>query len=157
VREAALKGSREIGFTIISMTLSLVAVFIPLLFMAGIYGRLLHEFAVTISAAILVSGVVSLTLTPMLCSRFLKPHAGRGAAVHGRLYQWSERLFGAMLGLYERTLRVAMRCRRTTLAVALLMVLLTVLVARVLPRGFIPTDDTGHGARHDRGGAGRVV
>ena len=78
VREAAFKGSREIGFTIMSMTLSLVAVFIPLMFMGGILGRLLHEFAVTITAAILVSGVVSLTLTPMLCSRFLKAHAGAG-------------------------------------------------------------------------------
>ncbi len=143
VRAASLKGSREIGFTIISMTLSLVAVFIPLMFMGGILGRLLHEFAVTITAAILVSGVVSLTLTPMLCSRFLRPHAGHGAADHGRLYQWSEGLFGVMHGCYQRTLAFCMVWRRTTLAVALLMVVLTVLVANVLPQGFIPTDDTG--------------
>ena len=86
VREAAFKGSGEIGFTILSMTLSLVAVFLPVLFMGGILGRLLHEFAVTITAAILVSGLVSLTLTPMLCSRFLHPHrAADGTELHGRL------------------------------------------------------------------------
>src|SRR6478609_1761365 len=109
VRDAAFKGSREIGFTILSMTLSLVAVFIPLMFMGGILGRLLHEFAVTITASILVSGVVSLTLTPMLCSRFLKPHVGggtghAGTAPHGKLYQLSERMFDGLHGLYERTL-----------------------------------------------------
>jgi hydrophobe/amphiphile efflux-1 (HAE1) family protein len=141
VRQAALKGSREIGFTIISMTLSLVAVFIPLMFMAGIYGRLLHEFAVTITASILVSGLVSLTLTPMLCSRFLKPHPG--GAGHGKLYRWSERGFEAMLGLYRRTLAVAMRHRWLTLGVGVLTVGLTVWVGRTLPKGFMPTDDTG--------------
>ena len=96
VMEAALKGSREIGFTILSMTLSLVAVFIPVLFMGGILGRLLHEFAVTISMAILISGFVSLTLTPMLCSRFLKPP---GAEKHGRFYLAMERFFDGMLQL----------------------------------------------------------
>ncbi len=101
VREAAFKGSGEIGFTIMSMTLSLVAVFIPLMFMGGILGRLLHEFAVTITAAILVSGAVSLTLTPMLCSRFLKPHGAsvpEGKSAHGRLYAWSERAFDRFHG-----------------------------------------------------------
>ena len=94
---AALDGSKEIAFTIVSMTLSLAAVFIPILFMGGMIGRLLHEFAVTIGVAILVSGFVSISLTPMLCSRFLKPpHASR----HGRLYQASERMFdGALRGL----------------------------------------------------------
>jgi hydrophobic/amphiphilic exporter-1 (mainly G- bacteria), HAE1 family len=140
VREAALKGSREIGFTILSMTLSLVAVFIPLMFMGGILGRLLHEFAVTITAAILVSGVVSLTLTPMLCSRFLKPH---GAAKHGKVYQWSEGVFDGMVRFYERTLRGAMRFRFGVVMVAIAMAVLTVLCARKLPLGFIPTDDTG--------------
>ncbi|QYM79496.1 efflux RND transporter permease subunit [Horticoccus luteus] len=143
VREAAFKGAGEIGFTILSMTLSLVAVFIPVLFMGGILGRLLHEFAVTITASILVSGVVSLTLTPMLCSRFLKPHRGHDATRHGKLYQLSERGFEAMVAFYERTLGHAMKHRLLTVCVALAMVVLTVVVARQLPTGFIPTDDTG--------------
>ena len=108
--EAAFKGSREIGFTIVSMTISLVAVFIPVLFMGGIFGRILHEFAVTISMAILISGFVSLTLTPMLCSRFLRPA--------GRLRAWPylpamERFFDGMLHLYERTLKLVLDYRRT--------------------------------------------
>jgi hydrophobe/amphiphile efflux-1 (HAE1) family protein len=155
VREAAFKGSGEIGFTIMSMTLSLVAVFIPVLFMSGIVGRLLHEFAVTITASILVSGLVSLTLTPMLCSRFLKPsarHAEGGgrrggepasSAHHGGFYRAMESVFNAMLSLYERTLRVTMRHRILTVSVALLMIVLTMVVGRALPTGFIPTDDTG--------------
>ena len=142
VREAALKGSGEIGFTIMSMTLSLVAVFIPVLFMGGILGRLLNEFAVTITASILVSGVVSLTLTPMLCSRFLKPRRAEGEH-HGRIYQASERVFNGMVSVYERTLRIAMRHRLVTVSIAGLMAVLTLVVGRVLPTGFIPTDDTG--------------
>ena len=99
--EAALNGAKEIGFTIMSMTLSLAAVFIPVLFMGGVVGRLLHEFAVTIGAAVLVSGFVSLTLTPMLCSRFLRPpHAG-----HSKLYRASERFFEGMLHVYDATLK----------------------------------------------------
>ncbi len=101
-RQAALDGSREIGFTILSMTLSLIAVFIPVLLMGGIIGRLFHEFAVTISAAILISGLVSLTLTPMLGSRFLKPHSGER---HGRLYLASERVFDRMLALLRAGLK----------------------------------------------------
>ncbi len=143
VREAALKGSAEIGFTILSMTLSLVAVFLPVLFMGGILGRLLHEFAVTITASILVSGLVSLTLTPMLCSRFLQPHRPGATERHGRIYRASEAGFNAMHALYARTLGVAMRHRRITVSVAALMVVLTVAVGRLLPTGFIPTDDTG--------------
>jgi hydrophobe/amphiphile efflux-1 (HAE1) family protein len=146
VREAALKGSREIGFTILSMTLSLVAVFIPLMFMGGILGRLLHEFAVTITAAILVSGVVSLTLTPMLCSRFLKSHNGSAGAAHlphGRLYRASERMFTGMHGLYERTLHASLRHRGVVLGVAAAMAVLTAVLVKALPTGFIPTDDTG--------------
>jgi HAE1 family hydrophobic/amphiphilic exporter-1 len=143
VREAAFKGSREIGFTIMSMTLSLVAVFIPVLFMGGILGRLLHEFAVTITAAILVSGVVSLTLTPMLCSRFLKPHVAGTTEQHGWMYEFLERLFNGMNDFYARTLRVCMRHRVTTATVAALMMVLSIWVALVLPQGFIPTDDTG--------------
>ncbi|MBL9210327.1 MAG: efflux RND transporter permease subunit [Opitutaceae bacterium] len=142
VREAAFKGSGEIGFTILSMTLSLVAVFIPVLFMSGIVGRLLFEFAVTITASILVSGLVSLTLTPMLCSRYLKPHRA-GAVKHNRFYLAMEAVFNGMLALYERTLRVTMRHRLLTAGVALLMIALTLVVGRALPTGFIPTDDTG--------------
>ena len=142
VREAAFKGAGEIGFTIMSMTLSLVAVFIPVLFMGGILGRLLHEFAVTITASILVSGLVSLTLTPMLCSRFLKPHRAGGTDGHGKIYQASERAFQGMVSFYERTLRIAMRHRGITVCVAAVMIVLTVLVGRALPTGFIPTDDT---------------
>jgi HAE1 family hydrophobic/amphiphilic exporter-1 len=139
VREAALRGSREIGFTILSMTLSLVAVFIPLMFMSGVLGLLLHEFAITITAAILVSGIVSLTLTPMLCSRFLKPHATK----HGRIYQLSEKFFDTMLHIYERTLQLCMRHRMLTLSSAALSVVLTLVIFYQLPQGFIPTDDQG--------------
>jgi HAE1 family hydrophobic/amphiphilic exporter-1 len=146
VREAAFKGSREIGFTILSMTLSLVAVFIPLMFMGGILGRLLHEFAVTITASILVSGAVSLTLTPMLCSRFLKSTIGSAHAhdrPHGKLYQWSERLFDGLLRIYQRTLQRGMRHRVAIILVAVAMAALTGVFFRMLPKGFIPTDDTG--------------
>ena len=106
--KAALRGSKEIGFTIVSMTLSLAAVFIPVLFMSGLVGRLLHEFAVTIGAAILVSGFVSLSLTPMLCSRFLRPHRG---SEHGRLWHMTERFFDGMLRFYDRTLQFTLRHR----------------------------------------------
>ena len=143
VREAAFKGSGEIGFTILSMTLSLVAVFIPVLFMGGILGRLLHEFAVTITSSILVSGIVSLTLTPMLCSRFLHPHRSDEAKHHGGFYRASEGVFNAMHSFYQRTLHAAMRHRGATVSVAGVMVILTIIVGRLLPTGFIPTDDTG--------------
>jgi HAE1 family hydrophobic/amphiphilic exporter-1 len=143
VREAAFKGAGEIGFTILSMTLSLVAVFIPVLFMGGILGRLLHEFAVTITSSILVSGIVSLTLTPMLCSRFLRAHAPGAAEHHGWIYQLTEGAFNAVLGFYQRTLVKALRHRAATVSVAGLMVVLTVVVGSRLPTGFIPTDDTG--------------
>ena len=143
VREAAFKGAGEIGFTIMSMTISLVAVFIPVLFMSGILGRLLHEFAVTITASILISGVVSLTLTPMLCSRFLKPHTGGSAAGHGRFYRVTEGAFNSLLGAYERTLKFCLRHRLATASTAVVMAGLTVAVAQYLPQGFIPTDDVG--------------
>src|SRR5438094_5447304 len=113
--QAAFRGSAEISFTILSMTLSLAAVFIPLLFMGGILGRLLHEFAVTIGVAILVSGFVSLTLTPMLCSRFLRPPA---TEEHGRIYAASERVFEGMRSVYDRTLIVALEYRLVTLSVS---------------------------------------
>src|SRR5437762_7919320 len=121
--EASLAGSREIGFTIVSMTLSLAAVFIPVLFMGGVLGRLFREFAVTICVAILISGVVSVTLTPMLCSRFLKkPHKhadGRGA--HSRLYDMTERAFQKWLGAYDRTLQVVMQHRQATMVAFVLL------------------------------------
>src|SRR5207237_995095 len=107
VLQATLEGSKEIVFTIISMTLSLAAVFLPVLFMGGILGRLLHEFAVTIMAAVLISGFVSLTLTPMMCSRILKPHSGREQ--HGRLYMLFERAFDAWKHLYEVSLGWTLR------------------------------------------------
>ncbi|MFA6823622.1 MAG: efflux RND transporter permease subunit, partial [Geobacter sp.] len=138
-REAAFTGSREISFTIISMTISLVAVFLPVLFMGGILGRLLHEFAITISAAILVSCFVSLSLTPMLCSRFLVPHQ----QAHGRFYLAMERFFNAMLHRYQRSLAVVLQYRRATLAVTLLTILLTVWLFQVVPMGFLPSEDTG--------------
>lgn len=143
VRDAAFKGSGEIGFTIISMTLSLVAVFIPILFMGGILGRLLHEFAVTITASILVSGFVSLTLTPMLCSRFLKSHSEEAGKKRRRFYEGAERFIEGMRSLYERTLRVSLQWRKTTLGIAAGMAALTALFAIILPQGFIPSDDNG--------------
>jgi hydrophobic/amphiphilic exporter-1 (mainly G- bacteria), HAE1 family len=138
--EAALNGSREIGFTIISMTLSLSAVFIPVLFMSGLLGRLLHEFAVTIVVAVLVSGFVSLTLTPMMCSRFV--HASHGQK-HGRLYNFFERFFDGVLHQYDRTLQIVMRHRLTTMFVSLAIFLATVILFIMIPKGFFPDEDTG--------------
>jgi HAE1 family hydrophobic/amphiphilic exporter-1 len=137
---AALDGSREIGFTIVSMTLSLVAVFIPVLLMGGLLGRLFHEFAVTISVAILVSGVVSLTLTPMLCSRFLKLEHDRG---HGRAYQIVEDGYQRVFRLYARTLAWVMDHRRATMLFSLAILVGTVVLYRLVPKGFIPSEDTG--------------
>ncbi len=156
--QAALEGSKEVGFTILSMTLSLTAVFIPLLFMGGIIGTLFREFAVTIAVAILVSGAVSLTLTPMLCSRFLKrdsvPHedelevmarSGRHSAVArgGRIGDWFEAGYQAGFRLYRRTLRVVMRHRLATVVISGLLLLGTFALFVIVPKGFIPSDDTG--------------
>jgi HAE1 family hydrophobic/amphiphilic exporter-1 len=137
---AALTGSREIGFTIISMTLSLAAVFIPVLFMGGIVGRLFREFAVTIGVAVLISGAVSLTLTPMASSLFLRPPATQS---HGRLYQLFEGLFDGMLAAYRKGLRWSLAHRRTMLGLAFLVTAGTVLLFIVVPKGFIPSEDTG--------------
>jgi HAE1 family hydrophobic/amphiphilic exporter-1 len=137
--EAALLGSREIGFTIISMTLSLAAVFIPVLFMGGVVGRLLHEFASVIGIAVIVSGVVSLTLTPMLCSRFLRPPG----ASHGPIYRASERVFDGMLAAYRRTLELVLRHPMATVGVFLLTIVGTAALFMVVPKGFIPDEDTG--------------
>jgi hydrophobic/amphiphilic exporter-1 (mainly G- bacteria), HAE1 family len=141
VLEAAIKGSREITFTVISMTISLVAVFIPVLFLGGLIGRLFEEFAVTIGVAILVSGFVSLTLTPMLCSRWLKPHTV--SERHGRIYLAIERAWVASLRWYERSLGWVMRHRRTAMAFSALILVGTVVLFRVVPKGFIPSEDTG--------------
>jgi hydrophobic/amphiphilic exporter-1 (mainly G- bacteria), HAE1 family len=138
--EAAIKGAREIGFTIISMTISLIAVFIPVLFMGGIVGRLLHEFAVTICAAILVSGFVSLTLTPMLCSRYLK-HAE--PAEHGRLFNAFEHFFEAGKNAYERSLAWAMARPKLIMTSFFASLALTVLVFMNVPKDFIPSGDSG--------------
>jgi HAE1 family hydrophobic/amphiphilic exporter-1 len=137
---AALKGSREIGFTIISITLSLVAVFIPVLFMGGIVGRLLHEFAVTMGVAILISGLVSLTLTPMLAARFLKPPK---TLHHGRMYLAVERLFDATRDAYGWLLHKTMVHHGLTMATSLLLVVATVYCFRIIPMGFIPSQDIG--------------
>jgi HAE1 family hydrophobic/amphiphilic exporter-1 len=138
--EAALSGTKEIGFTIVSMTLSLTAVFIPLLFMGGIIGRLFREFAVTIAVAVLVSGFVSLTLTPMLCARYLKAHE---KTKPGHLFVASERAFEASLAFYERGLKWALRQKRLMLAFSALILLATIWLFRIIPKGFIPSADTG--------------
>ncbi|HVU26178.1 MAG TPA: efflux RND transporter permease subunit [Verrucomicrobiae bacterium] len=139
--QAALNGSKEIGFTIISMTLSLSAVFIPVLFMGGLLGRLLHEFAVTIVVAVLASGFVSLTLTPMLCSRFV--HPPEHGKKHGKLYNAFEKFFDGMRNAYERTLRVVMRHQFTTLMVSIAVFIATLVLFYVIPKGFFPDEDTG--------------
>ncbi|MEW5765760.1 MAG: efflux RND transporter permease subunit [Acidobacteriota bacterium] len=137
---AALDGSREVGFTILSMTVSLAAVFIPVLFMGGILGHLFHEFAVTIGSAILISGFVSLTLTPMLSSRFLKHQR---EVHHGRIYEVSERTFTGMLSLYEAGLKWSLAHRRAVMVFSGLVLLATVWLFRAVPKGFLPSEDTG--------------
>jgi hydrophobic/amphiphilic exporter-1 (mainly G- bacteria), HAE1 family len=136
--EAALNGAKEVGFTIVSMTLSLAAVFIPILFMGGIIGRLFREFSVVIVVAILVSGFISLTLTPMLCSRFLRPPA---EVRHGRLYQASERAFDGMRHGYERSLRWVLRHRPAVMLVFLATLVGTLFLFVLVPKGFIPDED----------------
>jgi HAE1 family hydrophobic/amphiphilic exporter-1 len=138
--QAAVEGAREIGFTIISMTISLAAVFIPVLFMGGIIGRLLHEFAVTIGVAILVSGFVSLTLTPMLCSRFLRnTHNQR----HGLLYRKTEAIFDGMRNGYEWSLKRVMAHPRITMALSLVILVATGFLYVNIPKGFLPSEDQG--------------
>src|SRR5437899_859625 len=166
--EAALKGSREIGFTIVSMTVSLVAVFIPVLFLSGILGRLFREFAITISVAILVSGFVSLSLTPMLCSRILKAFAHKKAAEppaaadgstetpadarepgnaapalqHGKFWEITERGYDWLVGGYRWTLQIALDHRALTLLICGVLFLITIGLFYIIPKGFIPNDDT---------------
>jgi len=163
--EAALKGSREIGFTIVSMTVSLVAVFIPVLFLSGILGRLFREFAITISVAILISGFVSLSLTPMLCSRLLKAFSHRShvpivnddtrtteapspleeegaTSFSARWYEKTERAYDRLLGGYRWTLQVALEHRGLTMLICGVLFLITIVLFYVIPKGFIPNDDT---------------
>ena len=138
--QATLDASGEISFTILSMTLSLVAVFIPVFFMGGIVGRLLHEFAVTIITAVLISGFVSLTLTPMMCARILKPHHG---VQHGRLYQLSERGFEALRRVYQSGLEWSLRHARTVMVLFAIITVATGYLFAVMPKGFLPAEDTG--------------
>ncbi|HEX6437775.1 MAG TPA: efflux RND transporter permease subunit [Candidatus Binatia bacterium] len=138
--DAAIKGAKEIGFTIVSMTVSLVAAFIPVLFMSGMLGRLLREFAVTICVAILVSGFISLTLTPMLCSRYLRPPSEQK---HGWLYRFLGRCLEGMNRAYEVTLQWVMRHHVITAASSLVILLATVYMFGLVPKGFIPSEDTG--------------
>jgi len=138
--DAALKGSEQIGFTIISLTVSLIAVLIPLLFMGDIVGRLFREFAITLSVTILLSAIVSLTLTPMMCAKLLKhkPDSERG-----RFYRWSERAFNWVIDRYGATLKVVLRHQTMTLIVAAATLVATILLYMVVPKGFFPVQDTG--------------
>jgi HAE1 family hydrophobic/amphiphilic exporter-1 len=138
--QATFDGAKEIGFTIVSMTISLAAVFIPIMFMGGIIGRLLHEFAVTIVSAVLVSGFVSLSLTPMLCSRMLKPHREE---THGRLYQAFENIFDSVQNLYRRTLHACLAHRGLVLVGFAAILVATGFLFVKVPKGFLPSDDTG--------------
>ena len=138
-QEAALKGAGEIGFTIISISLSLIAVFIPLLLMGGIVGRLFREFAMTVAITVVVSACVSLTLTPMMCARFLKHHDTR----HGLLYRMVERFFDALLAGYRRTLDVALKFQFVTLLVFFATLGFTVYLYVIIPKGFFPNQDNG--------------
>jgi HAE1 family hydrophobic/amphiphilic exporter-1 len=138
--QAALRGSKEIAFTIVSISISLIAVLIPLLLMGGIIGRLFREFAVTLAMTIIVSAFVSLTLTPMMASRFLTPHS---EAHHGRFYAWSERAFDALLHTYERGLDIVLRFRFITLCVFFATLALSVYLFVVIPKGFFPQQDIG--------------
>jgi multidrug efflux pump len=138
--QAALKGSGQIGFTILSLTVALIAVLIPLLFMGDVVGRLFREFAVTLSVAILVSAVVSLTLTPMMCAKLL---AHKGEQKQGRFYLASERVFKAVIDFYGRTLTWVLQRQRATLWVAVATLAATILLYLVIPKGFFPVQDTG--------------
>ena len=136
--QAALDGAQEVGFTIVSMTLSLAAVFIPVLFMGGLVGRIFREFAVTIGAAVMISGAISLTLTPMLCARFLREP---GTVHHGRIYAFTERGFQGMLNFYDSTLSWALRHRRVVMIFSAIILALTVKLAGMVGKGFLPSED----------------
>jgi multidrug efflux pump len=138
--QASLKGAAEIGFTVLSISISLVAVFIPILLMGGIVGRLFREFAVTLSVAILVSLAISLTTTPMMCSRLLKNHEGE---THGKLYNLSEKFFEGLLAFYERTLTWVLQHSAITLGVLILTIVVNVVLFYIVPKGFFPEQDNG--------------
>jgi hydrophobe/amphiphile efflux-1 (HAE1) family protein len=138
--DAALKGAKQIGFTIVSLSVSLVAVFIPLLFMTGIVGRLFREFAITLSVAVAVSAIVSLTLTPMMCSRLLRPESEEK---HGRFFRLTDRFFKGMLDAYDRSLQWVLKRQGLTLAVAAATLVATVLLYVFIPKGLLPQQDTG--------------
>jgi multidrug efflux pump len=138
--EAALQGSAQIGFTIVSLTVSLIAVLIPLLFMGDIVGRLFREFAVTLSVTILFSAIISLTLTPMMCSLLLRQ---RDQAKHGRLYEWSERAFNNTIAFYGRTVKFVLKHQTVTLLVTIGTLVATIWMYIVVPKGFFPVQDTG--------------
>jgi multidrug efflux pump len=138
--QAALKGAEQIGFTIVSLTVSLIAVLIPLLFMGDVVGRLFREFAVTLAVTIVVSAIVSLTLTPMMASRILKHNPEEQ---QGRLFRASEHAFNSMIDFYGRTLKVVLRYQTITLFVALGTLLLTIYLYIYIPKGFFPVPDTG--------------
>jgi multidrug efflux pump len=138
--EAALKGAEQIGFTIISLTVSLIAVLIPLLFMGDVVGRLFREFAVTLAVTIIISAVVSLTLTPMMCSRILRHDPEEKQT---RFYRWSEHVFEQMIAFYGRTLKVVLRFQTVTLLIAAATLVLTIVLYIYIPKGFFPVQDTG--------------
>ncbi len=138
--QAALKGAKQIGFTIISLSFSLIAVFIPLLFMTGIVGRLFREFALTLSAAVAVSAFVSLTLTPMMCARLLK---AEDKTQHGRLYLLTDRMFQGLLDAYDRSLQWVLRHQAFTLGVAIVTLVATLWLYVIVPKGLLPPQDTG--------------
>src|SRR5262249_52479338 len=138
--QAALRGAEQIGFTILSLTISLIAVLIPLLFMADVVGRLFREFAVTLGVTILLSAVVSLTLTPMMCARLLRHTPPE---CQGRLYRWSERVYARIIDAYGASLRFVLRHQGATLLVAAATLALTVILYVLAPKGFFPVQDTG--------------
>lgn len=150
--EAALQGSKEIGFTILSMTLSLASAFIPLLFMGGVIGKLFHEFAMVIVSAVLISGFISLTLTPMLCSLLVRPHHAANKKTF--MERFSEKFNLILVSFYEKTLVVVLRHPKLTLATGILSVVLTVVLFKILPSDFLPPDDIGSIVVHTQAATG---
>src|SRR5438270_561120 len=141
--EAALKGARQIGFTVVSLSVSLIAVFIPLLFMTGIVGRLFREFAITMSVAVVVSALISLTLTPMMCAKLLRPEKEEDQSHRGGFYHWTEDFFTRFRDLYERGLRWVLGHQPLMLTIALITLVATILLYVVIPKGLLPQQDTG--------------
>ena len=152
--QAAMKGAEQIGFTIISLTVSLIAVLIPLLFMGDVVGRLFREFAVTLAVTIILSAVVSLTLTPMMCSRILR-HTPKEQ--QGRFFKASERVFERMIAFYGRTLKFVLGYQTITLLVAVATLVLTVVLYIVIPKGLFPTQDTRRDSGHFAGAGNHLL